>query len=637
MLCLACPELLERHPDWAQQESHRLGPLPRTHADTLLRALAHPPAPKLRQRLVARAGGNPLFLEELSAFVAQSGSERELPPRLQVLLQARIDLLTEPERRLLCCAALEGTRFHRGALEALLPEDQEIGTRLVSLGRTLLIRPCPTELEGEQGFRFRHQLIRDTAYAALPKAERARLHEVLADWLARHSGERAELDDIVAYHLEQAALARRELDTPDPALERRAAEALAAGAEHARRRVDLRAAADLWRRALALIPDGDLRVPELELELGLVLTPLGEPEESRRRLEHAELRADDPCVAAAVRLALLLERLHFEPEETPRAVRRECERAIPLFERRGDHRALARASYTLAVAETTELRMQAAAEAYTRAAEHARLAGDRPLEALALAERVGFLAATRIPYSLAVRELEQLVSRFPGEPPLEAGLLLFQAVDTYQRGRREEARARGLKAIDLAQRSGYTLFAGVWLAALAFAELNGGDIEEAERLALAATRELERHDERSHLSWVKTVLAEIRLAQSRLDEALELADEAERVGGPHDRGTLVAANVARARAYLALGRADQARAAAARAVSVAESKDSLMDQAHARFALAQVLAEADEHRAALAAAGKADRLYAELDRALLRRRVTALIQQIERATAGAPA
>ena len=638
LLCLARPELLERHPKWAELESLRLGPLPRADADALLRAVAQPVAATQRRRLVARAAGNPLFLEELSAFLTHGGSAGALPPRLQVLLQARLDLLPERQRLLLATAALEGVVFHRGALEALLPEDEEVGARLDALGRTLLIRPWPSELEGEQGYRFRHQLIRDTAYGALPKAERARLHEALADWLAHHSGTRAELDDIVAYHLEQAALARRELDTADLALDRRAAEALAAGAARARRRVDLRAAADLLRRALALLPDGDPRVPELELELGLVLTPLGEPEESRRRLEHAEQSAADPCVVASVRLARLLERLHFEPEGTPAAVRRASEQAIPLFERRGDHRALARAWYTLAVAEVVELRMQAAADAYARAAEHADLAGDRPLEALALAERIGFLGATRIPFSEAVLELERVVVRFPGEPPLEAGLLLFQAEDAYQHGRRQEARARGLKAIDLAHRSGYTLFAGVWLAALAFAELNGGDIEEAERLARDATDELERHHERSHLSWVKTILAEIRVVQGRLRDALELADEAEQIGGPHDRGTLVAANVARARAYLTLGRAHQARAAAARAVSVAESKDSLVDQAHAQFALAQVLVEANERRAALSAAEEADRLYAELDRALLRRRVTALINEIERETAdvGAP-
>ena len=71
------------------------------------------------------------------------------------------------------------------------------------------------------------------ADAGLPKAERTRLHERFADWLDQHSAERAELEDIAAYHLEQAALAARELETPEPALESRAAEALATSATRA--------------------------------------------------------------------------------------------------------------------------------------------------------------------------------------------------------------------------------------------------------------------------------------------------------------------------------------------------------------------------------------------------------------------
>ena len=76
--------------------------------------------------------------------------------------------------------------------------------RLAALVRKELIRPDRPQLAGEDGFRFRHLLIRDAAYDALPKATRAELHERFAAWLEEHGAELVELDEILGYHLEQA-------------------------------------------------------------------------------------------------------------------------------------------------------------------------------------------------------------------------------------------------------------------------------------------------------------------------------------------------------------------------------------------------------------------------------------------------
>src|SRR6185295_3251213 len=86
--------------------------------------------------------------------------------------------------------------------------------RLASLVRKELIQPAPPPLPGEDGFRFRHLLIRDAAYEALPKAVRADLHERLAGWLEEHAAV-LEQDEILGYHLEQAARYRAELDPHD--------------------------------------------------------------------------------------------------------------------------------------------------------------------------------------------------------------------------------------------------------------------------------------------------------------------------------------------------------------------------------------------------------------------------------------
>jgi predicted ATPase len=102
------------------------------------------------------------------------------------------------------------------------------------------VLPDSSEVAGEDAFQFRHDLIRDAAYQALPKQDRGQLHERLATWLQQVAGERAgEYDEIVGFHLEQAVHYRGELGPADEevrALARRGAGCLeAAGARaHAR-------------------------------------------------------------------------------------------------------------------------------------------------------------------------------------------------------------------------------------------------------------------------------------------------------------------------------------------------------------------------------------------------------------------
>ena len=91
------------------------------------------------------------------------------------------------------------------------------------------MRPDRPQLPGDDAFRFRHLLIRDTAYDALPKAARVELHERFADWLEENGTSLVELDEILAYHLEQAYRYRKELGASDgtEAVAERAAERLA--------------------------------------------------------------------------------------------------------------------------------------------------------------------------------------------------------------------------------------------------------------------------------------------------------------------------------------------------------------------------------------------------------------------------
>src|SRR5256712_11598698 len=113
----------------------------------------------------------------MRAGAGEGGDEIEVPPTWKSLLGARLDQLDAAERRVLERGAVEGEVFHRGAVQALSPEETQVTPRLAALVRRELIRPDRPLLAGEDGFRFRHLLIRDAAYEALPKGTRARLHE----------------------------------------------------------------------------------------------------------------------------------------------------------------------------------------------------------------------------------------------------------------------------------------------------------------------------------------------------------------------------------------------------------------------------------------------------------------------------
>ena len=145
-------------------------------------------------------------------------------------------------------------------MAALLPEPErgEVGAHLLSLVRKELIRPDRATLPGDDAFRFGHILIRDAAYDAIPKRQRAALHERYADWLEARLGDDAP-DEVVGYHLEQAYRYGVELGAVDPIVGRRAAERLGAAAQAAMARQDVAAAVNLLTRAVELVPDGDMR------------------------------------------------------------------------------------------------------------------------------------------------------------------------------------------------------------------------------------------------------------------------------------------------------------------------------------------------------------------------------------------
>jgi tetratricopeptide (TPR) repeat protein len=189
-----------------------------------------------------------------------------VPPTIQALLTARLDRLSPDERVVIGLAAIEGKVFHRGAVLALCERALRafVDPLLGSLIRRDLIRPGPATFAGEDACWFRHQLIRDAAYAGLPKETRADLHERFADWLGSAGGDRTELEEIIAHHLEQTFRLRAELGPIDErtrAVGERAGSLLIQAGDRAHERGDASGAVALWVRAVNLLADDDPRMP----------------------------------------------------------------------------------------------------------------------------------------------------------------------------------------------------------------------------------------------------------------------------------------------------------------------------------------------------------------------------------------
>jgi class 3 adenylate cyclase len=367
LLCMARPELVDQRPGWPG--TLRLQPLTPDDADALI---GDGVAPELRERIAQAAAGNPLFISEMLAMAAEN-DEVEVPPTLKALLTARLDQLDEPERRVLERGSVEGEIFHRGSVQALAPEETQVTTRLAALVRHQLVRPDRAQLAGDDGYRFRHLLIRDTAYEALPKAVRADLHARFADWLDEHGREVVERDEIVGYHLEQAARYHAELGQPDSGLAGAASERLAAAGRRARWRLDRPAASSLFKRAVAICDPPDVHV------LADLVHGLDDPREKARLMEAAVKRAEaDGDVAAAALARTLAASARLQTVECSLdEMEAIAVAAIPLLEAAADHVGLAHVWDSLANLYQWRGRWEQAEQASEETLRHAGLAGWR--------------------------------------------------------------------------------------------------------------------------------------------------------------------------------------------------------------------------------------------------------------------
>src|SRR5947208_4897313 len=220
LLCLSRPDLLEERPGWLTAPNATgisLAPLTDAESDALLDELGQewPLDETARSQIKEAAEGNPLYVEQMAAMLAEGGPADAIPPSIHALLAARLDRLPPEERAILERAAVAGKEFVRSAVLHLSDDSQreEVDGALLTLARKDLLAAKPGR---EDAYRFRHALIRDAAYAGIPKEQRAQLHKLFADWAAAtNAGRAGELDEIVGYHYEQAFRYREQLGPLD--------------------------------------------------------------------------------------------------------------------------------------------------------------------------------------------------------------------------------------------------------------------------------------------------------------------------------------------------------------------------------------------------------------------------------------
>jgi class 3 adenylate cyclase/tetratricopeptide (TPR) repeat protein len=221
LVATARPELLEQRAGWgarvhgATVELEALSP---EDAVRMLDELLGGTLPAgLRDVVVQRAEGNPLFVEELVGTLIdrqllerQNGSWRladlpsdfAVPDTVQAVVAARVDLLEPDEKQALQAASVIGRIFWAGPVYELV-QGAEPDLRILE-ERDFIRRRPGSSIAGDREYAIKHALTREVAYASLPKARRAHLHAAFARWLERTGEARDEYAPLLAHHYAEA-------------------------------------------------------------------------------------------------------------------------------------------------------------------------------------------------------------------------------------------------------------------------------------------------------------------------------------------------------------------------------------------------------------------------------------------------
>jgi hypothetical protein len=492
-----------------------------------------------------------------------------VPASISALLAARLEQLDPAERAVAERASVVGRVFEAAAVNELADAALRpaVSASLLALVRKELVRPDRSELTAGDAFRFRHILIRDAAYAALPKAERAELHERFANWLERTAGERlAELEEIVGHHLEQAYRYRTELGETGEAvvaLGQRAIAYLWPAAREALEWGDPRKAVGLLDRIRSLLPAASPDMMDLHLDLYSAHYGLG-----HREIAEAAFQAASDALrytsrpASRHRLALVAA---HDATGRPGSGQLEHYRqvsltAIDAAERSSDDQLLGRGLVSLANVAALAGNLKERRAIMLRCVDLDRRLGRRSALATRLSDIANLLPIGPWPVEEALIECSRILEETGGHPEARATIFISCGVLEMFRGRLDEGRLQLAEAKHIADEIGVVipLAAADWPMALGLAELLVGDPARAKDVLMGAIPTLQDAGDLGHLASIAPLAAQVLIAIGEADRAESFAELGRSVAADEDLDAQVRWRLAMSGIDAARGRIDQA-------------------------------------------------------------------------------
>jgi class 3 adenylate cyclase/tetratricopeptide (TPR) repeat protein len=312
VVCTARPELLERRPGWSGGKLNTatlsLSPLSDGETARLFAALLDQPLLEgdVQRRLLAHAGGNPLYAEQYVQMYAERADADELPmpESVQGIIAARLDLLPPDEKQLLHDASVQGKVFWLGGLidgRARAEAEQHLH---VLERKGFVQRARQSSVADEAEYSFRHVLVRDVAYGQIPRAARSAKHRRVAEWIDA-LGRADDHAEMLAHHyLSALELARAGAETTQ-GIEERARTALEVAGDRGLALNAYPSAARFYEAALDLWPPDSVERARLLFRAGharYIARQGGE--ESLEEAVEALTKLGDLSTAASAHLAL---------------------------------------------------------------------------------------------------------------------------------------------------------------------------------------------------------------------------------------------------------------------------------------------------------------------------------------------
>jgi predicted ATPase/class 3 adenylate cyclase len=546
----------------------------------------------LRQRIIARAEGNPLFLEEMVMLLA-AGERASLavPRSISALVLSRLDRLPASQQHLAEAAAVLGLPFDAYLLEQMLGEEVSAADLAALCEHGLIV---PTDLPGR--YRFRHGLMQEAVYESLSKRRRARWHRLAGEVLERLAGDQVErYAEALAHHFVQADLPERAL----PYLliaGRRAADSYAN-----------EAAAATFAQAKALLE----RIPNVSaadrwaIHIGLsdALAATGDHRGALAELETLRTSGLTEAVAPHLR-AGLHRRLAKSAERSGEMERALAELALaraslgPANEEEGDASRLERAQIELT------LGWMLFRQGHTEAAQTAALAALQAAEELAdlnaiaaACNLLGGLAYTTgdLAQAVALSERSLALRREIGDPAGMAAAYSNLGVLAVAQGQWDQAIEHFERALAMRREAGDLAGEAIVLSNLGQIMKDRGDFTQAVAYFTASLHAAERAESvyqqvvnRSNLGHLKALQGDGEGAVQALSESIR---QARAIGAQE----LVAeAHWMLAEAQLVRGDVPAAEAAAQHALELAGEIDHWRHAAHARRMLGRAALRSGE-------------------------------------------